>query len=366
MAFLGRWNKGGKFVDCEVYNGSCSKLKTNPSAADRQAAGAGADAESLCTYIRTYTRRRSGESSVHSPGTVRYVGDSGSIQEVHSLADTEMSTLRCGSRRSTETESLTLCMSPPQEPSSDNSSTSEVNGYASADEEEVVREKGSTTSMCSWEEQEYEEPQQPYDTQSYEVPELELGSVNNSLHAEPQSVQLKLLRQSNEAYDNWLSAKKRQCQYKQQAARSKRQQQQQQEALRQQLNEQRVREWCERKSQQYANAVSKQHQTDAKINASQLSEQSLRQLRDWELKKIDQIERQRQREQREARRKQQAQMQRKQQAELAWQHWIKGVAQRPKPVPLNQGMATLRGTVSQIYVNPAQWVHVSENNSRIK
>lgn len=47
---------------------------------------------------------------------------------------------------------------------------------------------------------------------------------------------------------------------------------------------------------------------------------------------------------------------RKQMAEVAWHKWMSTVNGKPKPVPLNQGMDSLRGTISHLYVNPQPWL----------
>ncbi|XP_037952388.1 coiled-coil domain-containing protein 34-like isoform X2 [Teleopsis dalmanni] len=46
---------------------------------------------------------------------------------------------------------------------------------------------------------------------------------------------------------------------------------------------------------------------------------------------------------------------RKQKATEAWEAWITKAAKKPKPVPLNRGLDSLRGAVSHSYVNPNQW-----------
>lgn len=376
MAFVGRMNRSCKLVDCEMYSARRSKLQMQPTAAEEE--GETEIPQSRCsrTYIKTYGMERSELVSI--PSTVRFVGGSASSCEVNSMADTEMSTLRYNSPRSFEmdTESLTVCQSPPEN-TSENSSMSESNAYSdpNTDEqpqqtmifeqsevEECPLERGSTTSMCSWEPEEamsvYEEsPQTEYASQGRGVPCLELGSGTASLNEEQQEQlgQMKLLRQSNEAYDNWLSGKKRQYQYKQQAAREQKRQLQEREEYRRRLNEQRVQEWCKRKAQQGVNSVKRR--VDTQKSQSQFDEEAQLRLHAWEMRKIQEAEHRRQLQQYQAYRKQQEQQQRKEQAAIAWRNWIKSAPHRPKPVPLNQGFKTLRGTISDIYINPNQWVH---------
>ncbi|XP_034138589.1 uncharacterized protein LOC117590229 [Drosophila guanche] len=46
---------------------------------------------------------------------------------------------------------------------------------------------------------------------------------------------------------------------------------------------------------------------------------------------------------------------RRQLADGAFSRWMENVHTRPKPVPFNQGIDSLRGTASKIYINPNEW-----------
>ncbi|KAH8403005.1 hypothetical protein KR222_003099 [Zaprionus bogoriensis] len=378
MAFVGRMNRPAKLDDCEIFTKSRSKLQVNQPSAEEHERPMSRPANCSRTYIRTYDL----PSPVQRSGSnrARYVDGSASCCELNSMADTEMSTLRCNTNRSyeTETETLTLCHSPTEN-SSERSSIAESNGSNEPEVEDEqqapllqLMERGSTTSMCSWEEEtsvsNYEDTMTTeIELQSCGIPVLELGSEAPSIAYEHHGPlqQVKLMRESNEAYDNWLSGKRRQLQYRQQAEREQREQQAQKDALRRRLNEQRVREWCDQKQAQHSyssTSSGKSRTTSSKPpQRAQLDKAVLRRrLQEWELNKLQQAQHQRRLRELEARRKQQQEQQRKEQAARAWQHWIKNVAQRPKPVPLNQGLKTLRGTISNIYVNPNQWVHINE------
>ncbi|KAH8378494.1 hypothetical protein KR093_011665 [Drosophila rubida] len=380
MAFVGRMNCRNKFADYEAFKGGRSQLMNMPSIGEDDGEQI---SQSRCsrTYIKTYGMER--HELVSIPSTIRFVAGSASSCEINSMADTEMSTLRCTSPRSLELETETLCQSRVQNSSSESSSMSECNQYAEPasgqqpmmviNEGEVQKrqlERGSTTSMCSWEPEEalsistslYEEaPESELDSNCCAVPFLELGSETISVYADQQEqlAPLKVLRHSNEAYDNWLSGKKRQCQYRQQAARQQRKQQLEEEANRRKLSEQRVQEWCQRKAQQVQQIAAAKRKASIYKSESPLDENVRVRRKAWELRKVQEAEERRQLQQRAAYQKEQHQQERKEQANRAWQQWIKSAAQRPKPVPLNQGFKTLRGTISDIYINPNEWVHVN-------
>lgn len=86
------------------------------------------------------------------------------------------------------------------------------------------------------------------------------------------------------------------------------------------------------------------------------SEATRKRLKEWQLTKTEQQQRERERKRRLEENKQKLEEERKQRSQGAWKNWMKQVDKRAKPVPLNQGFDTLRGTISNIYINPVQWV----------
>lgn len=381
MAFVGRMSCPQKLFDNEVFEQSSSRVHSTYDMGEKRQRR---QLEANCsrTYFKTYDLPSPVDRSDRCKAP--NVDSSASCCELTSMTETEMSTLRCTSIRSYETETETLMMSPLSPASrSDGGSMSpiEMHGYLAepihcVQPQPILR--GSTTSMCSWEDRQsashYEltrPTEMETETQSSSVPHLDLGSELPSYtydHHGRQQQHVKLVRESNEAYDNWLSGKRRQLQYRAQEARKQRELQQETNALRRQLNEQRVREWCaQKRKQQTLNSSSSENvkcrpRPTEKIQPhGQLDKLALRRLEEWELNKMRQAQRRREVQQLEARQKQQEQLQRKEQASRAWQHWIKGVAQRPKPVPLNQGIQTLRGTISELYINPNQWQRIDES-----
>lgn len=91
----------------------------------------------------------------------------------------------------------------------------------------------------------------------------------------------------------------------------------------------------------------------------QLSESEVQaRIAEWEQSKQVELERRRELKRHEEQRRQQLLEQRRQLAAEAWNKWIADAAKKPKPVPLNRGFFTLRGTVSDIFVNPNEWQHI--------
>ncbi|XP_039152998.1 uncharacterized protein LOC6731096 [Drosophila simulans] len=387
MAFLGKVNSQGTLIDHEVF------CMTHPSRQDSagQAREMGASVllprrKGSRTFIKTCDKD-SIVRSMGSPSTVRYVGSSESSSEVNSLGETETSTLRCcsdlslGTLKSTktiegphvgelgedielQTESETVCLhlgSPSSSTSTDRSSCSDrscpsLRSVSSSD-------KDSTTSMCSWEEAMSQDDSMLGPLQlplSHSLPSLRLGSsvgsppLTYTRRIEP----LHIRRSAGEAYENWLSAKQRQCQYKLQAQQAEKEAQRQRAELRQRLAKEKYEQWCQRKAQQ-TTSTAKPTKPDrpAQLPPQKNMASVQHHLQEWELHKLRLLE-QRRLEQRNAeRRRQEEQAARRSQAEEAFSRWMSNVAQRPKPVPSSQGMKSLRGTVSDIFINPKQWVN---------
>ncbi|KAI8038127.1 uncharacterized protein LOC128253311 [Drosophila gunungcola] len=358
MAFLGRVNSEGALTDCEVF---CSRLVKLQPQTQRQEIPAiqsrGAEANGLLpqakgsrTYIKTYDKD-SMLRSMGSPSTVRYVGSSVSSSEVHSLDETETSTLRCCSLVSSGTlatmvgEDLDVDLdNPSSSPSSPESSRSTSSrGGSSSD-------KDSTASMCSWEE-------------AMSLPSLRLGVGSDGAGGSPPLTYtcrldpLRVERSAGEAYENWLSGKRRQCQYKLRAEQAEREAQRERMALRQRMAKEKYEQWCRQKAAKTAQtAQTAQTARPTQVPPRTASASAESHLQAWELQKLRLAEQRRMELRSAERRRQQEKLLRRQQAEQAFQRWMSNVAQRPKPVPTSQGMQSLRGTVSDIFINPNQWV----------
>ncbi|XP_017064321.2 uncharacterized protein LOC108103385 [Drosophila eugracilis] len=380
MAFLGRVNSQGTLIDCEVFSGRAAKIQPQQNSASQvredETNALLPKTKGSRTYIKTY-----GEvsllRSMGSPSTVRYVGSSVSPSEINSLDETETSTLRCCSVMSSgtletletegnlqgedlvlQTESRTLCLDLGSPSSSDSSSSS-----SSSSTRSNSSDKDSTTSMCSWEEamsrgeSMLASQEMPF---SLSLPSLCLGSNGGSppltytRHLDP----IRVERSADEAYENWLSGKRRQCQYKLQAEQAELKLQREQTAMRQQLAKEKYEQWCQQKSRQASttNTSSSKPVRPAQIPSQKTPASVQSHLQKWELQKLRLVEQRRMELRRAEQRRQQERAIRRQQAEQAFSRWMSNVDQRPKPVPSSQGIKSLRGTVSDIFVNPNQWV----------
>ncbi|XP_017110409.1 uncharacterized protein LOC108134568 [Drosophila elegans] len=361
MAFLGRVNSEGALTDCEVF---CSRLAnhqpqpqeipTIPTRRGTETKGLLPQAKGSRTYIKTYDKD-SQLRSMGSPSTVRYVGSSVSSSEVHSLDETETSTLRCCSLVSSGTlatmvgEDLDVDLDNPS--SSPSSSSSPESSRSTSSRGGRSSDKDSTASMCSWEE-------------AMSLPSLRLGVGSDGAGGSPPLTYtrrldpLRVERSADEAYENWLSGKRRQCQYKLRAEQAEREAQREQMALRQRMAKEKYEQWCRQKASSSASKAAQAAQAarPVQVPPRTTAASAENHLQAWELQKLRLAEQRRMELRSAERRRQQEKLLRRQQAEQAFQRWMSNVAQRPKPVPTSQGMQSLRGTVSDIFINPNQWV----------
>ncbi|KAH8353735.1 hypothetical protein KR084_013023 [Drosophila pseudotakahashii] len=377
MAFLGRVDRQGTLINCEVFCGRLAKIQPQQdSACPLREDGASVllpRKKGSRTYIKTYDKD-SLLRSMGSPSTVRYVGSSVSSSEVNSLDETETSTLRCSSavslgaletmQTTTEqhddldllTESETLCLAMDT-PSSSSQSSGSGSSRSSSSRDDQPTDKDSTTSMCSWEEA-MSRGEMPL---SFSLPSLRLGSHGGSppLTYTRRLDPIRVQRSANEAYENWLSGKRHQCRFRLQAEQAEREEQRQRVALRQRLAKEKYQEWCHQKARQ-VNLTSSKPARPAQIPIPippRKNDASVQHhLQQWELQKMRMVEQRRQELRIAEQRRQQEKIKRRQQAEQAFDRWMSNVAQRPKPVPSSQGIQSLRGTVSDIFINPNQWV----------
>nr|CBE67061.1 CG18266-PA [Drosophila phaeopleura] len=245
---------------------------------------------------------------------------------------------------------------------------------------------GSSVSTCSWSDM-YGEALQPSDNRSNVVPSLSLASVNSDTSTYYKNLEEVKERQGQAAYEDWKARKAAQKQQKILAEKRERKKREAEAVLRQKLAKERFQEWCRRKEEQQQKEQKASIRKSGNISAS-LSQASFgnstttssisrkgmgsspstgparqlapevtkKRLKEWERVKLEQQqqERERLRKQQEFKKKQEED--RKKRSQGAWNNWIKQVDKRAKPVPLNQGFDTLRGTISNIYINPVQWV----------
>ncbi|XP_016976446.1 coiled-coil domain-containing protein 34 [Drosophila rhopaloa] len=222
------------------------------------------------------------------------------------------------------------------------------------------------------------------------VPSLCLSSQKSSFNYLRHVEGIKVNREPQAAYENWYSAKQRQRLERQQLLKQERDCKQQMVEERQQLARMCYDQWLKDKARRAASLQLESHLQAAAMKASlalgrsplltpspspssslgsgssssaasrptrNASKDEIRQVvEEWWLKKQQQHQAQRQQKRRAMLSRALDEERRRQLAQVAWKKWMSNVDAKPKPVPLNQGMDSLRGTISQLYVNPTPWL----------
>uniref|UniRef100_A0A182SU69 Coiled-coil domain-containing protein n=1 Tax=Anopheles maculatus TaxID=74869 RepID=A0A182SU69_9DIPT len=163
-----------------------------------------------------------------------------------------------------------------------------------------------------------------------------------------------------EAYKKWLKAKNEEIRKNREQEILNHQELQRQKALekeqRKQINQQKIQEWMERKKR----SCKKNSTKPVKDKSLDTSSEHLQcdpdtKYKHWLLKVRKQEEEKRLRDLTVKQLEQKLQQEKKKISKEIYQEWLKNAKYKPKPVPLNQGPNTLRGTVSKIFINPEPW-----------
>ncbi|KAH8255419.1 hypothetical protein KR038_002883 [Drosophila bunnanda] len=246
----------------------------------------------------------------------------------------------------------------------------------------------SSMSTCSWTDM-YRGALEPSEGGRAIVPSLSLASSTSDTSTYYKSLGENKERHNQAAFENWKARKAVQKQKSLLAAKQEREKREAEAALRQQQAQARFQEWCRRKEEQQqqerkkplnlrksgsgnsSGSVSSSGSGSGSGSGSSsgsgpvsrpgaarkaASEATRMRLKEWQVIKTKQQQREREQKRRLEENKQKLEEERKQRSQGAWNNWMKQVDKRAKPVPLNQGFDTLRGTISNIYINPVQWV----------
>ncbi|XP_017117596.1 uncharacterized protein LOC108139385 [Drosophila elegans] len=242
---------------------------------------------------------------------------------------------------------------------------------------------GSSMSTCSWSAM-YGGALQPADGGGGNVvPSLSLNSGASDTSTFYKGLEESKGHQGQAAFEDWKARKAAQKQKSLLAAKLEREKREAEAAQRQRLAQERFQEWCRSKEQQQQQlrkkASSQSSSGSSSSGSSSMSgsgfgstmcgsrssagpmrkvppEVTNSRIKEWQRSKKKQQQGERERLRRLEENKQKLEEERKKRSEGAWKNWMKQVDKRAKPVPLNQGFDTLRGTISNIYINPVQWV----------
>ncbi|KAG7308796.1 hypothetical protein JYU34_006030 [Plutella xylostella] len=124
--------------------------------------------------------------------------------------------------------------------------------------------------------------------------------------------------------------------------------------------EESYRRWLQRK-----HAQAEQRRAEEMRRCREIERQKLEQLKrerekeekltEWVKKKEEEMKAMKTKEERRAARLAIEEERRRVQGERAYREWLRTSRHKPLPVPLNQGELSMRGSISQMYINPVPW-----------
>ncbi|XP_022226052.2 stress response protein NST1 [Drosophila obscura] len=212
-------------------------------------------------------------------------------------------------------------------------------------------------STCSWSHA-YGAAFQTSEGRRNVLPSLSLASHSSECST---STYYKSLEEKKERdglkFEAWKQRKAAQEQKKLLAAKQLREKQARDLAERSETAKKKFSEWCRLKEEQKQRETKKKppvHQTSSS-RSKETPEEARERVRKWERRKIEEQKQERELLRRHREEQEKEEKKRLQLSEAAYSKWMENIESRPMPVPLNQGLDTLRGTVSNIYVNPNKW-----------
>ncbi|XP_023934760.2 coiled-coil domain-containing protein 34-like [Bicyclus anynana] len=165
-------------------------------------------------------------------------------------------------------------------------------------------------------------------------------------------------RKRQEAFEQWLARKEHEKREKQRLEKEK------QQAVASASSEQReeaFRKWLEQKRSQSerrkATEIMRQYRTNERLALDHKKKQMEKEekLAEWIKKKEEDMKSMKSKAERTAARAAIEEQRRRVQGERAYRDWLRTSKNKPLPVPLNQGELSMRGSVSQMYINPVPW-----------
>ncbi|KAL4707831.1 hypothetical protein ACJJTC_001777 [Scirpophaga incertulas] len=165
-------------------------------------------------------------------------------------------------------------------------------------------------------------------------------------------------KRKQEAFKQWLARKE---QEKKEKMRLEKLKQKTVPTPSAEQREESFRRWLERKRTQTerrrADEIVRRYRDNEKIEQERLKREREKEekLNEWIKKKEEDIKAMKTREERKAARAAFEEEKRRSKGERAYRDWLRTSKNKPLPVPLNQGELSMRGSISQMYINPIPW-----------
>ncbi|VVC92147.1 coiled-coil domain-containing protein 34-like [Leptidea sinapis] len=165
-------------------------------------------------------------------------------------------------------------------------------------------------------------------------------------------------KKKQEAYKKWLERKE---QEKREKARQEKLKRRVVPTTTAEQREESYRRWLERKrkqvEQQKAEAIMRKYRESERQEQEMARRQREKEekLAEWVKKKEEEMKTMKTKAERNAARAAIEEEKKRVEGKRAYRDWLRTSKNKPLPVPLNQGELSMRGSVSQMYINPIPW-----------
>ncbi|XP_047029597.1 coiled-coil domain-containing protein 181-like [Helicoverpa zea] len=165
-------------------------------------------------------------------------------------------------------------------------------------------------------------------------------------------------KKKQEAFKQWVARKD---QEKRDKARLEKMKRQVVPTTSQEQREESYRRWLERKrtqtERQRAEDIMRQYRHNEQLERERNKRERDKEekLAEWIRRKEEEMKAMKTREERRAARAAIEEERRRANGDRAYRDWLRTSKNKPLPVPLNQGELSMRGSVSQMYINPIPW-----------
>ncbi|XP_053676267.1 coiled-coil domain-containing protein 34-like [Anopheles nili] len=192
------------------------------------------------------------------------------------------------------------------------------------------------------------------------------GDADLNYESEPRNdiisvkIQTKKRESDPEAYLKWLKAKNEEVRKIRQKTDLTKQecekQKQLEEEMRKEMSKEKIKQWMDRKKKENdKNKTKSPDEREQSISSEYFQCSTDSNFKSW-LSRVK--KREEEKKNQESAAKQMEDKERDEKKKLSqevYRRWLKTAHNKPKPVPLNQGLNSLRGTVSKIFINPEPW-----------
>ncbi|KAL5278356.1 hypothetical protein ACFFRR_003151 [Megaselia abdita] len=162
-----------------------------------------------------------------------------------------------------------------------------------------------------------------------------------------------------DAFQAWLSAKKKSQFYELMRKKAMEEEQEKSKAEKKKISEEKYQEWLKRKSSTTVPSKKKSPKGSSSPPTQIKSQEEIdRNFENWLLKKANYDKNLKEQLREQLEQKKILEETKKKISDKIYEKWLENAPYKPKPVPMNKGMLSLKGSTTEIFKNPEPWKKV--------